>query len=105
MPKRDRAQYMREYRARKRPSAGATTEAPSEAAAPFDLPDLAALAEPPDDDPDAVTVPVRLDDAQFAKLAAVMRAVGARHGGAKVTAPAAVRFALVVAHRAIAGMD
>ena len=96
MPKRDRAQYMREYRARQRESA--TTEAP------FDLPDLAAVAEPPDDDPDAVTVPVRLDDAQFAKLAAVMRAVGARHG-AKVTAPAAVRFALEVAHRAIAGMD
>ena len=79
------AAYMREYRARRRELAGA---------------DGAALAEPPDDDPDAVTLPVRLDDAQFTKLAALMRSIEARHGS-KVTAPAAMRFALEVAHRAI----
>ena len=95
------AAYMREYRARQRPSAGADGVGTG---APFDLPDLAALAEPPDDDPDAVTLPVRIDDAQFAKLAAVMRAVEAHHGS-RVTAPAAMRLALEVAHRAIADAD
>ena len=88
----ENAVYMREYRARKR--AEATT------AATVDVQDLAALAEPSAADPDVVTLPVRLDDAQFAKLAGLMRAVEARHG-AKVTAPAAMRLAVEVAHRAI----
>ena len=95
------ASYMREYRARKRQGAGAgSATAPGEAAAPFDLPDLAAIAEPPASDADVSAVTVRLTDAQFARLAALMRAVEARHGS-KVTAPVAMRFALEVARRAI----
>ena len=105
MPKRDRAEYMRSYRVRKRREAqSATTRTPSEAAAPFDLPDLAAIAEPPDDEPDAITLPVRLSDAQLATLGALMRAVRARYGS-RVMAPDAMRVALDLAHRAIAGSD
>ena len=76
-------------------------------AAPFDFQDVdlaAALDEPPADDPDVVTLPVRLDDAHFATLAALMRALEAHHGS-RVTAPAAMRVALDLAHRAIAGAD
>ena len=64
----------------------------------------ASIAEPAADDPDVVDLPVRLDDAHFAKLAALMRAVEARHG-ARVKAPAAMRIALDLAHRAIADAD
>ena len=103
MPVKDHAAYMRNWRARKRESAGADT-APT--VAPFDLQDvdLAALAEPPADDPNVIGLPVRLDDAHFAKLAALMRAIEARHGSA-VKAPAAMRVALDLAYRAIAGSD
>ena len=94
------AAYMREYRKRQRTGAG------SAAAAPFDFQDveLAAIAEPPAGDPDSVTLTVRIDDAQFAKLAALMRAVEARHGST-VRLDDAMRLAVEVAHRAIAGAD
>ena len=57
-PKRDRVEYMREYRARKRTGAGSAAAAPTG----FDLAamDLAAIAAPPAGDPDAVTPTVRL---------------------------------------------
>ena len=103
MPKRDRAAYMREYRARQR----ADDNDSADTGAPFDFQDVDlafAIDEPPADDPDVVTLPVRLDDAHFAKLAAVMRAIEARHGST-VKAPAAMRVALDLAHRAIAASD
>ena len=95
------AAYMREYRKRQRTGADSAT-----AAAPFDFQDveLAAIAEPPAGDPDSVTLTVRIDDAQFAKLAALMRAVEARHGST-VRLDDAMRLAVEVAHRAIAGAD
>ena len=97
---------MREYRARQRESAGA--EAASSAGAPpgFDLAaiDLAAIAEPPAGDPDAAALTVRLSDAQFAKVGALMRAARARHGST-VGFDDAIRLAVEVAHRAIAGTD
>ena len=103
MPVKDHAAYMRNWRARRRESTRANGADVVTTAAPFDLAalDLATiLAEPPADDPDVVTLPVRLDDGQFAALAALMRAVEAHHGK-RVKAPAAVRVALEVAHRAI----
>ena len=106
-PKRDRAAYMREYRARQRESTGATGADGVTTAAPLDLAALdldASIAEPPADDPDVIDLPLRLDDAHFAKLARLMRAVEAHHGS-RVKAPAAMRVALDLAHRAIAGAD
>ena len=99
-PKRDRAEYMCEYRARKRTGAGSAAAAPTG----FDLAamDLAAIAAPPAGDPDAVTPTVRLDDAQFGKVAALMRAARAHHGPA-VGFDDAIRLAVEVAHRAIVG--
>ena len=100
MPVKDHAAYMRNWRARKRESAGADVAATG---APFAFQDVdlaAILAEPPADDPDVVTLPVRLDDGHFTHLAALMRAIEACHG-ARVKAPAAVRVALEVTHRAI----
>ena len=106
-PKRDRAAYMREYRARQRESTGANGADGVIPAAPLDLAalDLAAsIAEPAADDPDVVDLPLRLDDAHFARLASLMRALAAHHGS-RVKAPAAMRVALDFAHRAIAGAD
>ena len=70
MPVKDHAAYMRSYRARKRESAGADGATAALTDIDFDALDLAAIAEPPVDDPDAVTLPVRLSDAQFTRLAA-----------------------------------
>ena len=101
------AAYMREYRARQRESTGANGADGVTPAAPLDLAalDLAAsIAGPSADDPDVVDLPLRLDDAHFAKLAAVMRAVEACHGST-VKAPAAMRVALDIAHGAIAGAN
>ena len=97
---------MREYRARKRESAVPDGASLTGVPAGIDLAamDLAAFAESSAGDPDAVTVPVRLSAAQFAKLARLMRAIEARHG-AKVKADAAMRLAVEVAHWAIAGTD
>ena len=106
-PRRDRAAYMREYRARRRESAGANGADGVTTAAPFDFQDIdlaSALDEPAAGDPDVVTLPVRLDDGHFAKLARLMRALEAHHGS-RVTAPAAMRAALKVAHQNLAGAD
>ena len=95
---------MREYRARKRREAQGTATA---TAAPFEFQDVnveRAIAAPPADDPDAFAVTVRFDDAQFAKVAALMRAAKARHGST-VRFDDAMRLAVEVAHRAIVGTD
>ena len=95
MPAKDPAAYMRSYRARKRQGKVPT---PSFGVSPVHL---AALAEPPANDPDVSTVTVRVKDAQLLKLVGLVRAVKVRQGGAPATAPAAMRFALEVAHRAL----
>ena len=95
---------MREYRARKRREAQGAAATPT--GADLAAIDLAAidLAAPPAGEPDAVAVPVWLSDAQFAKVVALMRAARARHGSA-VGFDDAMRLAVEVAHRAIAGAD
>ena len=100
MPAKDPAAYMREYRKRQRENA----EADGAAAAPFDFQDidLAAIAAPSAGELDAVAVPVWLSDAQFSKVAALMRAARARHGST-VAFDDAIRLAVEVAHRAIVG--
>ena len=94
---------MREYRKnRKRQRESAEADG---AAAPFDFQDVdveLATAEPPASDPDAVTLTIRIDDAQFAKVGALMRAAKA-HGGLRVKLDDAMRLTVEVAHRAIAG--
>ena len=98
---------MREYRARKRREAQGAAATPTGAdLAAIDVAaiDLAAIAAPPAGEPDAVAVPVWLSDAQFAKVVALMRAARARHGSA-VGFDDAMRLAVEVAHRAIAGAD
>ena len=94
MPAKDPAAYMRSYRARKRQGKVPT---PSFGISPVHL---AALAEPPANDPDVSTVTVRVSDTQLLKLAGLVRAIKA-HQGAPATAPAAMRIALEVAHHAL----
>ena len=83
MPKLNRSAYMREYRTRKRWEGH-----------------LAALAEPWEGEPEEITIPVRLNKAQLARVDALVEAVEAEFG-AELHRPEAVRYALEIAHRAV----
>jgi len=83
----NRNSYMREYRARKRWEVH-----------------LDALAEPPEDASNVLTLTVRLDDAQVARLDALIDSVEERFG-ADLSRPEALRYALTVAYRTIIGAD
>ena len=102
--------YQRERRACKRreaqqaqgSAAGSTADATGKPIGVQDVDLAAALAEPEADDRDAIILSVLLDDGHFAKLARLMRALEAHHGS-RVKVPAAVRVAIEVAARVLAG--